>query len=188
MTGIRGSISPATLSPLEVLGIHAQDEAERDRYARQFAKLMRDDTERVLAFQRAYDRAWQALNPAGLAVDPARLPLPSPKPGPSRPGDRLLLFVRLGDCPACDGLAAAALQGRREGARLDVYVEGDAQDDGIRAWAQAHAIDPGDVKDRRVTLNHERGELAQIAPGAGTPALARVRGREATLLSVQGKP
>lgn len=33
MQGIRGSVSPPTISPLEVLGIHARDEAERRRYA-----------------------------------------------------------------------------------------------------------------------------------------------------------
>ncbi|MEW8057076.1 MAG: TIGR03759 family integrating conjugative element protein, partial [Candidatus Thiodiazotropha sp.] len=33
MQGIRGSISPATISPIEVLGIHARDDAERQRYA-----------------------------------------------------------------------------------------------------------------------------------------------------------
>ena len=37
MDGIRGSISPATLSPIEVLGIHARDEAERRRYAERWA-------------------------------------------------------------------------------------------------------------------------------------------------------
>jgi len=33
MQGIRGSLSPEIISPLEVLGIHARDEAERRRYA-----------------------------------------------------------------------------------------------------------------------------------------------------------
>ena len=31
LQGIRGSVSPATLSPLEVLGIHARDDSERTR-------------------------------------------------------------------------------------------------------------------------------------------------------------
>ena len=38
MRGVRGSVSPATLSPIEVLGIHAQTEAERKDYARRWAK------------------------------------------------------------------------------------------------------------------------------------------------------
>ncbi|MDZ7753293.1 MAG: hypothetical protein U5S82_16990 [Gammaproteobacteria bacterium] len=40
MEGIRGSISPGTISPIEVLGIHARDEAERRRYAEQWAVMM----------------------------------------------------------------------------------------------------------------------------------------------------
>lgn len=186
MAGVRGSISPPTLSPVEVLGIHARTDAERDKYAKQFAQIMREDAERVLAFQSAYDRAWQEINPSGRVADPSRLPAQSPKPGRSQPGDRLLLFVRPGGCAACDKLLAAGLQGRREGARLDIYFVGEAPDDAIRQWAKARAIDPGDVKDRRVTLNHERGELAQAAPGAEPPALVRVRGGEATRLQAQG--
>ena len=57
MQGIRGSVSPATLSPIEVLGIHARNSDERRRYAEQWAVMMRDDAERILAFQRAYDDA-----------------------------------------------------------------------------------------------------------------------------------
>ena len=33
MQGIRGSVSPATISPIEVLGLHARDSDERRRYA-----------------------------------------------------------------------------------------------------------------------------------------------------------
>ncbi|MGB5830583.1 MAG: TIGR03759 family integrating conjugative element protein, partial [Thiohalocapsa sp.] len=51
MEGVRGSISPANLSPIEVLGIHARDEAERRRYAERWAQMMRDDADRILAFQ-----------------------------------------------------------------------------------------------------------------------------------------
>ena len=38
MQGIRGSISPPTISPIEVLGIHARDDAERSRYAELWAR------------------------------------------------------------------------------------------------------------------------------------------------------
>jgi integrating conjugative element protein (TIGR03759 family) len=188
MTGIRASISPATLSPIEVLGIHATSEAERDKYAKQFAQMMRDDTERVLAFQRAYDRAWQTLNPSGLIFDASRLPLQSPIQDGTRPGDRLLLFVPIQDCAACRERLAAALEGRRAGAHLDIYLTGDASDDAIRAWAKTSGIDPADVNARRTTLNHERGELAHIAGGAAPPVLARIRNNETLLLQAKTNP
>ncbi|MCP4289065.1 MAG: TIGR03759 family integrating conjugative element protein, partial [Gammaproteobacteria bacterium] len=49
MQGIRGSISPSTISPIEVLGIHARDEAERQQYAEAWARAMREDVDRILA-------------------------------------------------------------------------------------------------------------------------------------------
>ena len=61
MQGIRGSISPETISPIEVLGIHARDEAERQRYADAWASAMHEDVDRILAFQRAYDEAGKRL-------------------------------------------------------------------------------------------------------------------------------
>ena len=49
MDGIRGSVSPATLSPIEVLGIHARDEAERTRYAERWARVITDLKPRLFA-------------------------------------------------------------------------------------------------------------------------------------------
>lgn len=68
MTGIRGSISPTSISPIEVLGIHARDDNERRTYAERWAQLMREDVDRILAFQRAYDEAGRRLYPtSGLS-------------------------------------------------------------------------------------------------------------------------
>lgn len=190
MTGIRASISPATLSPVEVLGIHARDEAERKKYARLFAETMRDDTERVLAFQRAYDEAWRELNPSGKTLDASKLPtFQNPIPPNIQFGDRLLLFVKPQGCPACDERLGAALKGRLNGARLDIYIVGSISDDFIRAWAQQHGIDAQDVKTKQITLNHESGQLAQVAGTAATPPLlALLRNNQITLLQPNTKP
>ncbi|MES9958701.1 MAG: hypothetical protein ABW086_16785 [Sedimenticola sp.] len=74
MQGIRGSISPATISPIEVLGIHARDDAERQRYAEVWAHAMVEDAGRILAFQRAYDAATKRLYPNMPLIDISRLP------------------------------------------------------------------------------------------------------------------
>ena len=55
MLGPRGSLSVPNISPVEVLGIHARNDAERSKYAEIFARAMYEDTQRVLAFQLAYD-------------------------------------------------------------------------------------------------------------------------------------
>jgi integrating conjugative element protein (TIGR03759 family) len=189
MAGLRGSLSQPSISPLEVLGIHARDEAERKKYARQFAEAMRQDTERVLAFQREYQQAWAELNPSGLMVDPSRLPASSTGRNTAgfQTGDRLLLFVKTRDCQACDNLLATALAGQRAGAQLDIFVAGAASDDGIRSWARQHNIDPEDVRRKRTTLNHDSGQLAQVAgAGATPPALAVIRNNQLSLLSSTG--
>jgi len=69
MRGPRGAFSDPRISPVEVLGIHARSDAERDRYAALFAKLLHEDTERVLAWQRAGDSAMRRLYPTGKVVD-----------------------------------------------------------------------------------------------------------------------
>jgi len=104
MHGIRGSVSPATLSPIEVLGIHAQTEVERKDYARRWARLMHEDAARVLAFQAAYDQASRELYPGAQIIDTSLLKgNPAPANSPlewAQPGDRVLLFLGL-DCLAC---------------------------------------------------------------------------------------
>jgi hypothetical protein len=52
MQGPRGAFSSVQLSPIEALGIHARTDAERDRYARLFARATYEDTQRVLAWSR----------------------------------------------------------------------------------------------------------------------------------------
>ena len=80
MQGVRGSISPATLSPIEVLGIHARDAQERQKYAEQWARMMREDAERILAFQHAYDAAQHRLFPQSQLIDAVQVAMRPPKP------------------------------------------------------------------------------------------------------------
>lgn len=61
MQGPRGAFSSPQLTPIEALGIHARTEAERDRYARLFAQVTYDDTQRVLAWSRVAQNELQRL-------------------------------------------------------------------------------------------------------------------------------
>ena len=61
MQGPRGAFSSPQLSPIEALGIHARTDAERDRYARLFARLTYEDTQRVLAWSRVAQAELQTL-------------------------------------------------------------------------------------------------------------------------------
>ncbi len=73
MDGLRGTQSPG-LDPLTVLGIEAQSDAERKKYAQLWVKQEFARTEKELKFQREVDAAWQrlctALRDPALAADP----------------------------------------------------------------------------------------------------------------------
>jgi integrating conjugative element protein (TIGR03759 family) len=184
MQGIRGSISPGTISPIEVLGIHARDEAERQRFAERWAQTMHQDAERILAFQHAYDEAIRRLYPGERLIDPDRLPEPSEKTGSLEPGDRVLFFTRA-ECPACDALFGRLIQKIDAIAGIDVYLMGDgnANDQYVREWARQQGIEPKWVHTRRVTLNHDAGALDQLTHGEGqVPYLMRLRGEAVSQL------
>lgn len=183
MRGIRGSVSPATLSPVEVLGIHAQTGAERQDYARRWAKLMHEDAARVLAFQSAYDQASRELYPGAQIIDTSLLKGGAPPNSPvewAQPGDRVLLFLGL-DCPACGSHLRAAREASAKGAQVDLYITGDATDAAILSWAAAQGFDPRAVQAGKVSFNREKGELATVAGlGAAVPRMVRLRNRVAT--------
>ncbi len=186
MQGIRGSISPATISPIEVLGIHARDDAERQRYAEVWAHAMYEDAGRILAFQRAYDAATKRLYPNMSLIDISRLPGKTEVKNPFQSGDRLLFFTRP-DCPACDLVLNKLLKRIDEVNGVDIYLthvdKGD--DHTVREWASNHQIDPDWVRSRRITLNHDGGALDKLTQGQGeVPSVLRRRGEDISRLLV----
>jgi len=178
MQGIRGSISPSTISPIEVLGIHARDEAERQQYVEAWARAMREDVDRILAFQRAYDTAVQRLYPNEPLIDIDRLPGKSSEMNALQSTDRLLLFARP-VCPVCDLLVDKLLKRIDEVSGIDIYLMelAPGDDAAVRNWASSHRIEPEWVRSRRVTLNHDGGALKKLTNGQGeVPYLLRRRG------------
>jgi integrating conjugative element protein (TIGR03759 family) len=180
MDGIRGSISPSTISPIEVLGIHARDEDERQRYAERWARAMREDTDRILAFQRAYDEAGKRLYPNEPLIDIDRLPQESEKEREFQATDRLLFFTRPA-CPVCDVLLNKLLKRIDEVSGIDIFlsdvVPGD--DAAVRDWAARQQIAPEWVHSRRVTLNHDDGALESLTRGQGeVPHILLRRGED----------
>ena len=178
MQGIRASVSPVTISPVEVLGIHARDAAERRKYAERWAQAMHEDVERILAFQRAYDEAVRRLYPNEPLIDTRRLPEPGRQGGGLGLQDRVLFFTRK-DCSGCDDLLDRLLGQLDRIAGIDLYIAGVEEGNGqaIRDWAASRGIDPGLVRSRRITLNFEGGMLQRLTHGQGkTPHMLRRRG------------
>ncbi len=157
MSGPRGIQSP-NLDPLSALGIEARNDSERRHYAELWVKQEYERTEKELKFQREVDAAWKRLMPnmlpvnmgnaAGIAHDS---------------GGRLALFVREADCQRCDARLSAVLADKRP---VDIYlVDSEGSDQKLRNWAQQHRIPAEQVRERRITLNHDAGRWMRYGNG-----------------------
>lgn len=170
MDGPLGIYSP-NLDPLSALGIEARTDEERRRYAELQVQVEARRVEKLLAYQRAYDEAWQRLNPGMQRVN-----LPDDKPGagpsssPLRGSGRMAVFVKDG-CAAC-GQLVQRLQS--SGAEFDLYMVGSRQDDArIRDWAKRAQIDPARVRAGSITLNHDGGRWLSLSLPGDLPAAVR---------------
>jgi integrating conjugative element protein (TIGR03759 family) len=158
--GPRGYWSP-NLDPLTTLGVEARDDNERQRYAELQVRLEAQRAERELAYQRAYDDAWQRVYQGLLPIQGATTPQHSPV------ASRLQLFVKP-DCPPC-------LQRIRElqarNADFDLYLVDSQLDDGLlRDWARQVGIQPARVQRQQITLNHDRGQWQRLGNDTQLPA------------------
>jgi integrating conjugative element protein (TIGR03759 family) len=176
--GPRGTWSP-NLDPITVLGIHAETDAERRRYAELLVMVEFERVERELKFQQAYDAAAKRLFPTLSPVQPADTPAVPSLVGVDRIG-----FVGSIDgerCPTCRNELQKWLRTIRDPSApaLDLFLDDASDDAAIRSWATEQGIDPEDVIAGRITLNHARDPMA-LPPGKTTvkPALRqRVGGR-----------
>ncbi|MDE1476850.1 TIGR03759 family integrating conjugative element protein [Xenorhabdus bovienii] len=160
MSGPRSIQSPG-LDPLTTLGIEAESDTERRRYAEQWVKSEFARTEKELRFQREVDAAWQWLFPDVLPVNMEK----------SRATNgRLALFVRAKDCPQCETRLAEVLAAKQP---VDIYlVDSQSNDDTLRQWAKDHHIPVEWVHNRQITLNHDAGYWFRFGKGL-MPVLLR---------------
>lgn len=165
MDGPLGTYSP-NLDPLSALGIEARSDEERRRYAELQVQVEARRVEKLLAYQRAYNDAWQRLHP-----DMQRVNLPDATPGGSVAGSgRTAVFVRDG-CVAC---ARIVQRLQTAGTEFDLYFVGSRQNDAlIRDWAQRAKIDPARVRSGSITLNHDGGRWLSLGLSGELPAVVR---------------
>ncbi|MGV6989216.1 TIGR03759 family integrating conjugative element protein [Testudinibacter sp. P80/BLE/0925] len=145
----RGIWSP-NLDPLTMLGIEAENELERMKYARLLAKKEFERVEKELKFQLAYDAAFKELYPNINPISEQTMDV-----NHGQDNGRLVFFTRTENCERCDVALTDVLQ---SGKAVDIYLVGTSNDDNaVRRWAQKHQIDIEQVKARRITLNHDQG-------------------------------
>lgn len=167
-SGVRGHLSVDTIAPLEVLGIHAKSEFERNKYARQWARIVYEDAKRVLEFQRAFDDAMHAITRDESVIDIVRLPHGTSKHQTLETSDRLILFVEA-DCAICSTLVPSILDAIPTNVPLDIFfLESTAVLDSrsINSWLTENGLSEQINSNRTVTLNNDGGLLSKLFPRA----------------------
>ncbi|MGF6708577.1 TIGR03759 family integrating conjugative element protein [Pseudomonas frederiksbergensis] len=168
--GPRGFWSP-NLDPLTTLGVEAETDQERQRYAELQVALEAKRAERELAYQNAYTAAWAKMFPGLLPIQG----MASPSPASSSVVPRQALFVE-DHCPAC---TAEAQRLQSSDTAFDLYLVGSqGEDERVRSWARQADIDPAKVQRQQITLNHDRGRWFSLgAPGPLPATFQQVSGQ-----------
>lgn len=141
MKGPRGVWSPG-LDPITALGVAAETQAERRRYAELFVRTEFAKVERELAFQREVDAAWKRLYPETPRVrDFASTRARSQRPEQHEPAtiERYALVVRVA-CAECDAIIASRFSQMIAEAQngVDLYVVGTDSDEQAAGWLKRH--------------------------------------------------
>lgn len=172
MRGIRSSISPATISPIEVLGTHARNDQERKKYAEMWAQMMFEDAERVLAFQAAYNAAFKKLYGNVQLIDIDQIRPQNQRQSALTLDSRLLVFVKVDKCFACEQLVKRVIDNQSfTKNQIDIYfvdTKPGADDKKIRQWVAKQKIDTARIKSGKITLNHDHGNLYKITKKVDT--------------------
>ncbi|NWB10527.1 TIGR03759 family integrating conjugative element protein [Pseudomonas sp. D5002] len=168
--GPRGFWSP-NLDPLTALGVEAQTDQERQRYAELQVALEAKRAERELAYQNAYTAAWAKLFPGLLPIQG----MASPPTASSPVEPRRALFVE-DHCPPC---TAEAQRLQSSDTTFDIYLVGSqGEDERVRRWARQADVDPAKVQRQQITLNHDRGRWFSLgAPGPLPATFQQVNGQ-----------
>ncbi|MEQ9855069.1 MULTISPECIES: TIGR03759 family integrating conjugative element protein [Pectobacterium] len=171
MEGPLGTYSP-NLDPLSALGIEARSDDERQRYAELQVQAEAHRVEKLLAYQRAYDEAWQRLNPGMQRVN---LPDAAPNSNVMPGSGRTAVFIKE-DCLSCTEHVQRL---QASGTEFDLYMVGSRQDDArIRDWAKRARIDPVRVRNGTITLNHDAGRWLSLGmPGELPASLRQINGQ-----------
>lgn len=168
--------------PITVLGIYAETDAERTRYAEMLAIQEYDLQKRFLALNDAYLEAAGRLVGDEPVLDMAKFdrfynrgstPASFGVPGNRTTGgafgrdtgSRIVLFVS-SDCTGCIKYYKRVRQMQAFGVVLDIYFV-NTTDQQIVDWAKNLDIDPALVSQGAITLNRDTGNYARY----GKPSL-----------------
>lgn len=163
------------LDPLTLLGVEAETEEERMKYARLLAKKEYQRVEKELAFQRAYDKAFKELYPNETMFEPRK---PQPVSAIEPETKRILFFAQAENCNNCASSWQRVENYRKTfkpNVPIDIYFVGKTNDKAIRLWATQNKIDNKLVKTKQITLNYDKkGYWAKYGQNKSLPMVFEV--------------
>ena len=164
----RNQVGPA-LTPLQLLGISAETDADRWRFAKLHAEASMRRDYRDLLWQATVTAARQELESleqqlwSEVTITAKRHRKPQHTATEDTEGD-IYLFVPMQCTQACAELVARATA--RPGT-THIFLEGTSgQDELVRNWAARQSIPVQRVKNEQITLNHARDVLARLGHAA----------------------
>jgi len=149
------------LDPVMVLGLSAKNSAERDRYAEQYAKLMRDRVTAELAWSQAFQAADKRLYPLEQAVfDHSVL---YPERDSSHFFDRIqslqaqdvISILVKSDCSSCtrDIKRLLTQVEKHQDIKVDIFFVDVTDKMQLLAWARASKLPKPLFQSKQLTLN-----------------------------------
>lgn len=166
------------LTPIDILGINARNEAERERFAALSAHAEAQKVSKNIAWNNAFYKAYNHLFanvPVVGDFDPTPYSPAAYKPIVLSPGDTLFLFVKPDDAVKTILLSLIDAVNTTPHTRLNLMIL-KADDVAIQQWANEHQLSKTLVSTGQITLNH--GDLqyeTQALATSSTPILLLAR-------------
>jgi len=184
MNGPAGKWYPQ-LSPPEVLGMYADNDQDKERFAELSAKEEHEKISRELVFNNAFHEAMVKLYSNEPVIKDFDISSFNPIQGKIAvhgssmvtltAGDHLVVFVDT--TPGFDFLAMPTilnLISTHPGVSLDIYCTGNVTDADIQLWAKTNNIPLDLVQKHIITLNHDNGKLKSILGSGLLPQVVLV--------------
>lgn len=168
-------------TPIQVLGINARDNAEREKYASIQAAQEFQFLGKTLAYNASYNQAAQSLKdqlhlPIIKQFDVKPFSPYSYQPVILQSHDQLILFTKMDtEVRPIVSEIQSAIQ-KNASIHFNVYFVGDAvTKQAVQSWARSQNILPDLVVNGSITLNFDDGRYEKIQSDKSIPVLMLVR-------------
>jgi integrating conjugative element protein (TIGR03759 family) len=174
------------LTPVDILGINARNEAERRHFAELAAKQEAQKVAQNIAWNNAFYKAYNELFSNVPVVGDFNAAIYSPvayKPLALQADDALYLFVKPTDAVQTILLMLIDAIDTTPNTHLHILFLG-ADDIAIQLWANQHQLPRALVDTSRISLNHGERNFEALGFNKPSPLLLRVREGVSTLIDL----